>query len=287
MKALIDSDVLRMEIGSVGQFINEDGVLEMRSWDFVQELLDAKIREICELVWADEYVLFLTSCRRTHRILHRRGTVEYKPNFREAIAVTKPYKGTRKGDKPLHYDNITAYMINCHPCVVAEGCEADDLLSITQTDALRNGEETIICTRDKDLRMVEGNHFGWLCGKQPQYGPKYVSRDEGDKFFCTQLLTGDTVDNIPGLKGVGPVKAEKLLEGKSTYEEMLEAVRDAYKGVYGDDWPDVLIEQGQLLYMSRKRYGNGQVLKWRLPDFLLKENEDVCSNNILSEGLDS
>ncbi|QZI86248.1 hypothetical protein PODOV005v1_10014 [Vibrio phage PS32B.2] len=133
MKALIDADVLRMEVGAVGQTINDEGEIEMRSWDFVQELLDSKIRQIMELTWADDYTLFLTSCPRTHRILHRKSDVEFVPNFRHEVATVKPYKGTRKGSKPLHYDNLTAYMINCHDCVVAEGCEADDLLARNQT----------------------------------------------------------------------------------------------------------------------------------------------------------
>lgn len=272
MKALIDADVLRMEIGSVGQTVDEAGNIVMRSWDFVEELLDKKIREIVELVWADEYTLFLTSCPRTHRILHRKDGVEFTPNFREEVAVTKPYKGTRKGDKPLHYDNITAYMINCHPCVVAEGMEADDLLATTQTDALRTGEETIICTRDKDLRMVEGNHFGWLCGKQEQYGPKYVSSREGFKFFCTQLLTGDTVDNIPGLPGVGPVKADLILEGCDSMPDMLKAVRDAYKGKYGDSWDAHMLEQGRLLWMCREFGEDGLPIQWGIPEWLHEQN---------------
>jgi len=270
MKALIDADVLRMEIGSVGQMTNDEGEIEMRSWDFVQELLDAKIREICELCWADEYQLFLTSCPRTHTILHRKGNVEFKANFREAVAVTKPYKGTRKGEKPKHYNNITAYMINCHPCVVAEGCEADDLLAIYQTNALRSGEETIICTRDKDLRMVEGNHFGWLCGKQDQYGPRVVQPREGFKWFCTQLLTGDTVDNIPGLPRVGPVKAAEILEGKETIPDMLKAVREAYKAKYEGSWADHMVEQGKLLWMCRELEG-GEPVQFTLPEWLLNE----------------
>ncbi|MGJ8839570.1 hypothetical protein AB9H28_24770, partial [Salmonella enterica subsp. enterica serovar Kentucky] len=166
-----------MEVGSVGQHVDEEGNIIMRSWDFVEELLDSKIREIETLTWADESpTLFLTSCPRTHKILHRKGNVEFKPNFREAVAVTKPYKGTRKGDKPLHYDNITAYMINCYDCIVAEGCEADDLLAYEQVRALERGEETIICTRDKDLRIVEGNKFGWSCGKQEAFGPEKVEK---------------------------------------------------------------------------------------------------------------
>jgi len=274
MIALIDADVIRMEIASVGQTKDDEGNIIMRSWDFVEELIDSKIREICTLTWADEPPkLFLTSCSRTHRILHRKDNVQFEPNFRQAIAVTKPYKGTRKSDKPLHYDNITAYLINCYDTVVAEGCEADDLLAHHQTRAIAAGRETIICTRDKDLRMVEGNHFGWTCGKQEQYGPRTVSPDEGYKTFCTQLLTGDTVDNILGLRGVGPAKATVILENAITQEDMLKAVRDAYKSSQGDEWPVHMLEQGQLLWMCTT-FKDGKPVMWEIPDWLL-EGDDV------------
>lgn len=268
MKALIDADVLRMEVGAVGQTTNDEGEIEMRSWDFVQELLDSKIRDIMELTWADEYTLFLTSCPRTHRILHRKSDVEFVPNFRHEVATVKPYKGTRKGSKPLHYDNLTAYMLNCHDCVVAEGCEADDLLAMSQTD------DTIICTRDKDLRMVPGMHYGWLCGKQPQYGPRKVSDEEGAKFFCTQLLTGDTVDNIPGLPRVGPVKAAAILEGCNGMEECLKAVREAYRAFYGDEWAERMSEQGKLLWMTTEFTSDNTPVSWRMPQYLTEIDDD-------------
>ena len=297
MKPLIDADVLRMEIGSVGQTVDEDGEIVMRSWDFVQELLDAKIHEICELVWADEPpTLFLTSDSRTHKILHRKTDAEFIPNFRYEVADVKPYKGTRKSDKPLHYDNLTAYMLNCYDCVVAEGLEADDLLAIHQTN-YRTGRwtgddgrpvESVICSRDKDLRMVEGYHYSWTCGKQEAFGPECVDAkgylqptydDGGEKpkltkvfgvgssFFCYQLLVGDTVDNIPGIPRVGPVKALKILEGCDSTEDMLKAVRDAYREHYEGSWPERMLEQGQLLWMCTEMKG-GEPVMWKLPEYL-------------------
>lgn len=264
MKALIDADILRYEVGAVGEVVNEDGVREMRSFEFVRDLLDSKIEEICDLAWADEKpTLFLTSCKRTHNIVHRKDGVEFVPNFREEVAVTKPYKGTRKGQTPLHYENITAYLINMYDTVVAEGLEADDLLSITQIEAEPN--TTIICTRDKDLRMIPGNHFGWACGKQEAYGPRVVTDSEGQLTFCMQLLTGDTVDNIPGVPRVGPVKATDILEGADTFKSMLEAVREAYRAYYGDTWHVHMEEQGQLLWMTRKLV-DGKPVRWKVPE---------------------
>lgn len=286
MKPLIDADVLRYEIGACGQVTEEDGSISMRDFDFVADLLDAKIKEICELSWADESpTLFLTCCPATHQIIQRRNGTPFKPNFREKVAVSKPYKGTRKQAKPLHYKNITAYLLNNYDCIVAEGLEADDMLSIYQTKARKEGRETIICSRDKDLRMVEGNHFSWECGFAPGFGPKYVTRDgelrpvvkdekvkglkgEGLLFFCAQLLMGDACDNIPGLPNVGPVKAWDLLKDCKSYEEGLIVVTEAYKAKYADRWEELFLEQAHLLWMVRELDENNSPILFKLPEDL-------------------
>lgn len=267
------------------------------------------MEEICALVWAtEEPLLFLTVDARTKRIMNRplkkkeptpelKKEMEYKPNFREKVAVKKPYKGTRKKDKPYHYDNLTAYILGQYECVTAEGLEADDLLAIYQTKALRDNPDptTIICTRDKDLRMVRGMHFGWACGSQSAFGPEYVDevgrlnpiikndkvvelKGTGMSFFCAQLIVGDTVDNIPGLPRKGPVKALDILSGADTYPDMLKAVRDAYKAVYEDDWDKELLEQARLLWMVCDLDEDGKPVMFELPEWLYEDRPDEENN---------
>jgi hypothetical protein len=117
MRPLIDADILRYEVGACGQYTDDEGKLVIRDFDFVGELLDQRILEICEGVFNTEPpILFLTSDPTTHRILHRGEDLEFTPNFREAIATTKPYKGTRKTEKPYHYDNLTSYILGNYNC---------------------------------------------------------------------------------------------------------------------------------------------------------------------------
>lgn len=296
MIPLIDADVLRYEIGSCGEYVDDNGEKVIRSFEFVSNLLDDKIKEIQELAWADESpILFLTSCPRTHKILHRKSNVDWKPNFREAVATVKPYK-ERKGEKPFHYENLTAYMLSHYKCVVAEGMEADDLLAVYQTnfesgkwhDERGGRVESIICTRDKDLRMVPGMHFGWACGKQEAFGPERVDErgylqgtygddgklskvhGTGNSFFCYQLLAGDPVDSIPGIPRVGPVKALETLEGCDSVDSMLKAVRERYRAFYGDEWASHMTEQGKLLWMVRE-LEDGKPVTWKLPEVLLND----------------
>ena len=270
MRALIDGDILLFEIGFSGEFEDkETGQYIIRSFDFVQDLLDNKIINICGEAGADEPpLIFLTGHKLFIKDLnrHRKNEglepVDYKPNFREEIAVTKPYKGTRIDNKPFHYRNIFVYLLAAYDCVVAIGKEADDEMSIYQTS--KEDNDTIICSRDKDLRQVPGWHYGWECGKQSSFGPEFVDelgrlelgKDKltgtGYKFYCAQMLMGDVVDNIPGLPKYGRVKAYKLLNECTTVKECEDILLGEYDKVYGqEESEEHFREQHSLVWMLR------------------------------------
>ena len=198
--------------------------------------------------------------------------------------------GRKPNSKPLHYDNITEYLLAKYECVMAEGLEADDLLSIHQRAA--EPLTTIICSRDKDLRMVPGMHFGWECGKQAQFGPELVSelgrtkpiyrgktakgepklaemKGTGMLFFCVQLITGDSVDSIPGLPGAGPRAAFDALTNVKTVDEAFLAVKELYIKKFGNEWQEELLEQGRLLWMVEELDEAGKPVMWTIPEVML------------------
>lgn len=273
MQPLIDGDILLYEIGACGQYTDEAGELVIREFDFVANLLDQKIKEICAMVWATEPpILYLTNNWRIHKKENRqrkregKEEKEFVPNFREKVAKKKKYKGTRLPEKPFHYDNLIAYMRGNYNVKIAEGYEADDLICIEQYGRLAK-LDSIICSRDKDLRICPGMHFGWECGKQRQFGPERVDeigyinlvgtktksiKGVGLKFFYAQMITGDAVDNIPGLPRGGPVLAYNLLDGKDTRKDMERAVKAAYEVRVGEGWEDYFLEQANLLWMCRE-----------------------------------
>jgi len=290
MKALIDADILVYEIANCGQYLDpESGELIVREFDYVASLLDDKIREIEALVWATEpSVLYLTGDRKLIKSINKKkkhqgeALIEFKPNFRFETAKKKEYKGQRVQEKPFHYANIREYMLANYECVIAEGMEADDMICV---ELIRNGNalSVICCSRDKDLRMVPGMHFGWECGRQPQFGPQrvdflgelrlkehvsakgvrsYTIKGEGIKFFYSQLITGDGTDNIPGLPGGGPVLAFKSLADCGSEELLFERVAGLYEAKYGEDWRVELIEQADLLWMIRELNEDGSPVKY-------------------------
>lgn len=285
MQPLIDADVLVYECGFAaetawkGEHPDIDLDASPPPFDRVADLLDNRIDNTCAIVGATRPpILYLTG----------------KGNFRYQIAKRTPYK-ERAGNKPFHYKNILAYIKGKYDYRIAEGLEADDLMSIYQTETrsilegnpLYSGPrvETIICTRDKDLRQVEGWHYGWELGNQPQFGPEVVEgmgsirlSDKRNKisgtglmFFYSQCLTGDSVDSIPGLPKCGPVKAYEILEGAETEKEAFRRVLEAYCATYGEKGPDELLEQGRLLWMTRELHEDGSPILWEFP------NEDVSN----------
>ena len=262
MEALIDADILLFECSAAAE-TEED----IKTFDFVKEIFDGKVRDIVEAVNAGSYILYVTG----------------KGNFRFDIAVTKPYKGNRKKEKPWHYANLRAYVLGLPQTVLVEGIEADDAMSI------RQGDDTVICTRDKDLRMVPGLHYGWESGAQAGFqlqqvdsfgalsiteGKKKKLRGTGMMFFYSQLLTGDTVDNILGLERCGPVKAYELLHECKTEEELFKAVQGAYEEKHGDEWRTHMLEMGRLLWMVRELDSEGEPVLWEIPNFNKEESDE-------------
>ena len=299
MTPFIDADVLRYEIGHSAQFLNEEDDLVVRDWDVCKGLFDGKIEHIIKeieenlSVKCEEPRLYLTMDRRsvptTNRFLKNRGEppIDFIPNFREQVATVKPYKGQRFNEKPDHYDNLTSYILNHWNSFIANGYEADDQMAIDTLLYTKKELPCIICSRDKDLMQVPGWHFSWECGKQGQFGPMVVGkkgfleekvRDTGKKlksgnpvlerkgvgggelFFLYQLLIGDSTDNIPGCPKVGHKKAYEALSQDLSREAAYEVVKEAYEGVYGEEWKTAAEEQGRLLWLQRY---HGEV--WEFP----------------------
>lgn len=176
--------------------------------------------------------------------------------FKEALPAY-PYKGSRKDNpKPAFLTEIRQFMIDEYDAEVQPDQEADDALAIA---ACTKGHG--IATIDKDLDGCPGYHYNWR--KDSLY---YVSEVEADRFFYTQMLTGDATDDIPGLfKMVGKKATAKLkspLQELTKPEEMYAHVRNVYLWGYHEvgmceDTAEETVDRwlhsiGRCLWMRRK-----------------------------------
>ena len=264
MRPIVDGDILVYEIGFAAEVgwraIKEDDEA-IPDFDYVREMLHDRLNTICEAVGATtEPSLYLT-----------KGMT-----FRDDVAVTKPYKGTRKDKKPWHYKNLRAYMEYVLNATVVTGIEADDAMVI---DHLNSKDETVLCSRDKDLKQCPGLFYSWELGKQGAFGPVKIEdpgslvlakgpklTGTGLAFFYAQLLMGDPVDNIPGCPKIGPKKAYDILSPvQDDGGLMLDAVSEQYIKAFGDThWPEHLLEQGRLCWMVRRMNDNGTPQMWEI-----------------------
>lgn len=250
--AIIDGDIITYRVGWACQKRGEDPEPIAAVLHTVKVLLDGIQRG--------------AGCRQ--REVYLTG----KNNFREKIATIQEYKGDRKElEKPYHYDNIRNYLIEYHGAIVSDGCEADDLLGIRQYESFvdNSGDpehcDTVLCSLDKDLRMIPGWHFNWvkMDEEEGEEGVKYwVTEQEATHWFWTQVLTGDTTDNILGVPGIGPAKAKKYLAelfGEPEvkyYQKCLEVYATKYENA-----EEALLENARLLWIQR--YDNQE---WRPPE---------------------
>ena len=96
-----------------------------------------------------------------------------------------------------------------------EGVEADDVIATLSRFAAKSGIETIIASGDKDLFQLVGGNIKQLDMKGKLYSEAEVEEKMGvrpNQILDLLALTGDSVDNIPGVPSVGPKTAAKWLE---------------------------------------------------------------------------
>jgi len=102
------------------------------------------------------------------------------------------------------------------PCIETEGFEADDIIATYARQAEATGADVTIVSSDKDLmQLVTPNVHMYDSMKDKQIGIPDVIEKWGvppEKMIDLQAMVGDSVDNVPGIPGIGPKTAAQLLE---------------------------------------------------------------------------
>ncbi|MBR1825298.1 MAG: DNA polymerase I [Alphaproteobacteria bacterium] len=112
------------------------------------------------------------------------------------------------------------------PYVIQEGYEADDLIATYARQAQERGLETVVVSADKDLMQLIKDGVEYYDGmKDKFYTPEDVKEKFGvypDKVVDVQALSGDKIDNIPGVPGIGPKTAAELVNEYGSLHRVLE-----------------------------------------------------------------
>lgn len=117
---------------------------------------------------------------------------------------------------PLIRDATRAFSL---PCIEVLGLEADDLIASYARAAQAKGWNTTIVSSDKDLMQLVSEVDGARIDMLDTMKNQRIYTDEvHDKFGVTPdlvgdvlALMGDSVDNVPGIYGIGPKTASKLI----------------------------------------------------------------------------
>lgn len=290
MTALIDGDLIPYIIGySVDPMMwlraqnrvadgHCYGIIDTPEFAQIQQKICMVLNDWVEQPKCDSAVIYMTDSAK---------------NFRLNLAIQRKYKGTRKSEKPPFFYESRDFMINHLGAILSDGEEADDLLTTHLWEhqfngLIENGIELgsathkelarfVMVSKDKDLAISPGWHYSiserklhWvtpLGELLPQWnGDKLKKlRGTGLKFFYSQILQGDQVDNYTGIPRMRLKDIYDLLEPCKSERELYNATLSAYRKKYGEEAYianyrgggkflkpyEIMHEQGRLAHMQR------------------------------------
>lgn len=231
--------------------IDADSIIYIIAWhlkdtvidDFVEYTIKSKCESFFKLllseVQADRYIGFISRSDNN--------------TFRHRLYTIKKYKGNR-GPKEIWHQNAEPYIrkVLTQDFNIKEvyGMEADDALSLYAE--LNPNEEHVFCAIDKDIRQLPGLHYDYR-----KMGPETfittISKEQAERNFYMQVLTGDISDNVFGLPGIGEVKAGKILDEAEFKSHAVEMKYLAHFGpVYGPRFYQETVDTIGLLTLSSK-----------------------------------
>ena len=219
MKAIIDADSL-----IYGSSFKD--TLEECYASFVKALESVKedLNEYCEV---DEYILCNGS----------------KNNFR--IALNSQYKANR-GEKPTFLYDLHQLVKKNYNSYWGDGVETDDVVATLWKNEVDryDDDSVIIVANDKDYKQFSCWYFDMYYKRRTL---DKIEPLDAIKNFYTQMVVGDSADNIKVCLGYGKVAARKLLFGAKSELECIKRVYSLYIELYGNDAKRMFKETYKLL----------------------------------------
>lgn len=215
--ALIDGDIVAYRCAAASENEPKEVAL-LRANDLMQRILNETD--------SDQYNVYLTGSN----------------NFR--YHYNPEYKANRKDTpRPRWLQDIREHLVVDWQASVEDEQEADDAMGIYQMA----NQDTIICSIDKDLLMIPGEHYDFVKGIR-----RDVYTIPAIRHFYWQLIMGDRTDNIFGFDGKARQSVPKKLEHVMAELESFDDEFDMFgfvRELYNDD--ERLLMNGRCLWIRR------------------------------------
>jgi DNA polymerase-1 len=262
---LVDADVLVYQASNAVQRTIEwePGMFTVHGdLEQAKEIVDRKLVSICENLAADKLVLALS---------------DYSDPWRKVIMPE--IKANRANvAKPVLLHPLRDYLHERYNVYQRPTLEGDDVLGILSTHPTLLPGQKIVVTLDKDLKGVPG-FFANLkeLEDKGEDAIREITEHEADRFHLYQALAGDPSDGYSGCPGIGPKKAEKILDAaleegtpwanpeqlRALYWEAI--VKTYRKAGLGEE---VALQNARVARICRYRdydYSNKRVILWTPP----------------------
>lgn len=216
---LIDADIVAYTVAASHEDRTDwgEGVVTVETdFEAAKQSVNEIVRDYMQTLEADAVIMCLS---------------DDVNNFRKRVDPT--YKTNRSGKpRPELLYSVKDWMTQEFPYDRRPWLEADDVMGILATEP--HDEIRIIVSEDKDMQTVPA----------PLYRPHKAilgvttpTPEEAERFMFWQAICGDTVDGYAGAPGVGPKKADMILDDNyAFFERHREIVRGARKGEVETKW---------------------------------------------------
>ena len=142
--------------------------------------------------------------------------------------------------------------------MIYDGVEADDIMAYISTTLLKEDEQAVIMSTDKDfLQLIDDTTIVWSPTKKKMYNTKMVKEEfgiESKNLLLYRVLDGDKSDNIPGVYGCGIKTVLKRFpeigeEEKLSVDDLLQLCETKYDETKGKIkiYKDILGSKNQIL----------------------------------------
>ncbi len=221
--------------------------------------MNERINEILITTKATKYIICLTEGK-CFRYKDWKYATNYKENRKNNGSNIPPIFFAMKEHLKRNYNTMWMHQL-----------EADDLVSVI---AYECNEDYTVCSMDKDvIGQIPGIHYNY--GKRMFIETR---KDEIEYNTFKQVLTGDTIDGIYGIRGIGDATAIKLFNNRQDYYHV---VLEQYVKVYGIyEGINRFYENYSLIYLlkSFKEVEREVGIKMEMPKF-----EYIAESNIENE----